>query len=228
MNKGQIKTLKNELENIRTLKIEKEDIYTYLDDSQISKKSKVKNLECSIMFVDMRHSTDMTDEVGRLNMVKIYKMFTRLVVRAVEENDGHVAQIMGDGMLCIFTGDNINSGQKAVDAAISINTYLETAYNPIVDNNWKIECGIGIRTGHVYITRVGIKGKNRCSKVVYPSSITNYACKLCNLAEGGEILFDNTTYSQINKICKDRATTAKNKYLKNCKSIKNTVWEIGE
>lgn len=158
-------------------------------------------------------------------MIKIYKMFAKLVITAVEENGGRVYQIMGDGMLCSFiSDDHKNSGEKALNAARDINEYLNDVYNKIVEHSWEISCGIGIRTGHIFLNRIGTRGKNKTCKVAYPSSITNYACKLCNQAEGGQVLFDDVTYKQIKtkdmlkKIDKDKLGT--------CKNIDGDVWGI--
>ncbi len=227
MEKADIKLLTNELKQIKDLKIEIVDIDKQLFDNQIPKGSKAYNLKCSVLFVDIRNSTDMTKINGRKNMVKIYKMFAKLVIKAVEANGGRVDQIMGDGMLCTFVDAEMTSGMQAINAAMDINTYLNEVYNPIVEKSWTISCGIGIRTGHVYITRIGTRGENRTSKVAYPSSITNYACKLCGVAEGGEILFDEITYSQIkNNDLKKKAKTVNTEKLGKCKSIKGQIWRI--
>lgn len=99
MNKGDINQLTKELKDIQNLKIETENISYIPNEQEISKKKKAKNLQCSVMFVDMRNSTNMQDANGRKNMLKIYKMFAKLVTRAVEENCGKVMQIVGDGLL---------------------------------------------------------------------------------------------------------------------------------
>ncbi len=227
MNKAEIVSLSKELQDIKNLKIQIENITKQRNEEQIPKRLIAYNLACSVMFVDMRNSTDMTDNNGRKDMIKIYKMFAKLVIKAVENNNGRVEQIMGDGLLCTFINDNIPSGDHAINAAMDINTYLDQAYNAIVEKDWEIKCGIGIRTGHIYVTRIGIRGKNKVSKVAYPSAITNYACKMCGAAEGGEILFDETTYSQIqNKNLKEEAKTVAKDRIGKCKSIKGRIWRI--
>lgn len=227
MENSDIELLKNELKQIKDQGIKIINIDKQIFDNQIPKGSQAYNLKCSVMFVDIHHSTDMTDKNGRRNMIKIYKMFAKLVIKAVEDRDGRVEQIMGDGMLCTFIDGDIPSGVKAICAAKDINKYLVEAYNPIVEKSWKIRCGIGIRTGHIYLTRIGTRGRNKTCKVAYPSSITNYACKLCDNAEGGEILFDDTTYNQIkNQNLKKIAKTVNKDELYQCQSIKGKVWSI--
>lgn len=206
MNKGDIDQLTKELTDIQNLKIEIENIGYIPNEQEISKKKKAKNLQCSIMFVDMRNSTKMQDANGRKNMLKIYKMFAKLVTRAVEENCGKVMQIVGDGLLCLFVNENkINSGQHAIDAVRSINTYIKESYNPIVEPDWKIKCGIGVCSGHILITRIGTRGKNKCCQLAFPSSVTNYASKCCDNAGENEVVLDEITYEQIDADVKKQA-----------------------
>ncbi|MDE6667144.1 MAG: adenylate/guanylate cyclase domain-containing protein [Clostridia bacterium] len=198
MKKGEINQLTKELTDIKNLKVETDDISYIPNENEISKKAKAKNLQCSIMFVDMRNSTKMQDSNGRKNMLKIYKMFAKLVTKAVEENCGKVMQIVGDGLLCLFVKENkTNSGQHAIDAVRSINTYIRESYNPIVEPDWKIKCGMGICSGHILITRIGTRGKNKCCQLAFPSSVTNYASKCCENAGENEVIFDESTFEQI-------------------------------
>ncbi|WP_288147207.1 adenylate/guanylate cyclase domain-containing protein [Thomasclavelia cocleata] len=198
MGKGDIDQLKKELTDIMNLKIDTENINYIPKEQEISKKKKAKNLQCSVMFVDMRNSTKMQDENGSKNMIKIYKMFAKLVTKAVEENCGKVMQIVGDGLLCLFINKNkTNSGQHAINAVRIINTYVKEAYNPIVKPDWKIACGMGICSGHILITRIGTRGKNKCCQLAFPSSITNYASKCCDNAGDNEVIFDEKTYEQL-------------------------------
>lgn len=227
MDKGDIANFKKELKDILDLTIQKENTNTIPNEGDVSKKSKAKNLQCSVLFVDMRNSTKMMDEQGRKNMTKIYKMFARTVIKSVEECNGKVMQIMGDGMLCLFVNENEkNSGQLAVDAVRNINTYVQNSYNPIVSDDWKIQCGMGICSGHIFITRIGIRGEDKCCQLAFPSSVTNYASKYCGEAEGYEVIFDEETYKQINQHDKGEAKLS-NKYGK-CYSIKDAAWIINK
>lgn len=73
MGRGDISRLKKELTDIKNLKINTENIDYIPNEQEISKKKKAKNLQCSVMFVDVRNSTKMQDANGRKNMLKIYK-----------------------------------------------------------------------------------------------------------------------------------------------------------
>ena len=227
MKKGDINQLTKELTDIKNLKIETEDISYIPNEQEISKKKKAKNLQCSVMFVDMRNSTKMQDANGRKNMLKIYKMFAKLVTRAVEENCGKVMQIVGDGLLCLFVNDDkINSGQHAIDAVRSINTYINESYNPIVESNWRIKCGMGICSGHILITRIGTRGKNKCCQLAFPSSVTNYASKCCDIAGENEVVLDESTYEQIDAVDKKQASHFSIESYGKFYKMKDITWKI--
>jgi len=225
MNKKQ---LQKELEDLRDEELEVKNIDTILEDEQIPKGCKVFNLQCSIMFVDVRGSTSMTLMNGSRDMTKIYKMLSKLVIKAVEENKGKVKDIAGDGFLCIFKNENkLASGANAINSAILINDCIKDCYNTIVESDWKITCGIGIMTGNVFMSKIGLRGKTKKSQVVYPSKITNGASKLCEKAEGNEIIFDKLTHDQIKdkKIKKKCKEKTENKY-KVFKKLCSEIWLI--
>lgn len=226
MNKGDISQLKKELNDIKNLKIDTENISYIPNEQEISKKKKAKNLQCSVMFVDMRNSTKMQDANGGNNMLKIYKMFAKLVTKAVEENCGKVMQIVGDGLLCLFINKSKNSGQHAIDAVRSINTYLKESYNPIVEPDWEIKCGMGVCGGHILITRIGTRGKNKCCQLAFPSSVTNYASKCCENAGENEVLLDENTFEQIDLEDRRQASPISIKKYGNFYKMKGITWEI--
>lgn len=227
MKKSQLNELENELNNIRDSKIEVINDNDIFKSNCIPKGSKVYNIECSILFVDIRNSTNMTDTTGRKNMVKVYKMFATLVSKAVSENDGYVRQFIGDGMMCCFVNDDDrNSGEKAISTAITINTYLQEVYNPMMSDEMKINCGIGIRTGHVYVTKMKIRKYELVTQIFYPSSITNYASKFCNLADSGNIIFDYKTYEHLSKELKDLSEDFNLGEYGDSKIMKNIIWKI--
>lgn len=154
-------------------------------------------------------------------------MFAKLVTKAVEENCGKVMQIVGDGLLCLFVNGDGNSGQHAIDAVRSINTYVQESYNQIVEEDWKIACGMGVCSGHILITRIGTRGKNKCCQLAFPSSVTNYASKCCENAKSDEVIFDEKTYEQIDTQDRNDSTSISiNGYDGKFYKMKDIRWKI--
>ncbi len=223
MERNELEALKNELKQLLEQQITPINQNGFLDKNQIPSGKKVYNIEATLMFVDIRNSTVLNSEIGRKNMVKIYKMYTNLCKKAIKERDGLLLQIVGDGILCGFTANGkVNSGQRAVDTAITINTYIEQSMNPLLAEDWKISCGIGIRTGHIYVTRLTT---DNGSEVAFPSDITNYASKFCNNAGRNEVILDSKTYEHLDKhfkgFCEKHNGILANSYI-----IRGAIWEI--
>ena len=189
------------LEDIITEKLPKTDD---LKDS-----NKVYQGKVSILFVDMRDSTKLPDKFSKKQLVKIYRSYVRTVVQAIRYSGGFVRDFMGDGVLAVFTDDeNGNSEDKAVHAARYIATAIDKILNPVLDVEMKhrISCGIGIHTGDVFLSKVGMKGKEQDDDaenefgIAWIGNSTNLACKFSSVVDCETILISSSTYSAISDI----------------------------
>lgn len=228
MEKADIANLKNQIKQILNQKITVVKKSSHVCQSQIAKSNKVFVVKCSVMFVDMRDSTKMTENLKEKEMTKIYKSLSKIVTYAASSNNGYIEQIQGDGYLCTFYDSReLASGGNAINAALDVLTYIDQVYNVCVEPDMKIQCGIGIRTGHIYVAKLGAKGKNNPHAPAFPSIITNTSSKLCGAADGGEILFDDKTYHESKNISlKHLAKQISKKEIGLCKSFKGIVWRI--
>lgn len=196
-------------------------------DANKAYKSKV-----SILFVDIRKSTDLTDELSAKKMVKVYRSFLRMAVQSIRYSDGFIRQFAGDGIMGVFQdsdddNNKIVSSEKAVKAARTIITYLNYSLNPLMNkylDGLNITCGVGIATGNILITKAGMRGRegdenadNECG-IIWVGSTTNYASRYCSLANGNEIFIDDSTFKEL----KDTS----DKWIK-CSRYKNNKEFIG-
>lgn len=201
----------NAVNNILGQPVEEIEITNILPPlNDITDSNKVFKGKLSVLFVDMRKSTDLTDEIKSKKMVKVYRLFIRMAIQAIRYSGGHTRQFAGDGIMGIFQDSNedeqlITSSQKAVHAARYIHTLIDYCLNPDLKKSMDIciGCGIGICTGTVMITKVGMRGKESDEKAenetgaVWVGSTTNYASRYCGLASPCEIFIDENTYSEI-------------------------------
>lgn len=164
--------------------------------NDIPDSNKVFKGKLSILFVDMRKSTDLTDELKSKKMVKVYRSFIRMVVQAVRYCGGQSRQFAGDGVMGVFQdgpdSDNVEpSEQKAVRAGRYILTLIDYCLNPQLKKHMDgvvIGCGVGICTGTVMATKIGMRGKEADEStedetgIAWVGSTTNYASRFCSLA----------------------------------------------
>lgn len=228
MDNSDISNLKNQIKQIFEQQINVVEVSSHVCQSQIPKSNTVYVVKCSVMFVDMRNSTKLTSTIGMENITKVYKALSRIITKSVNDNNGYIEQIQGDGYLCTFYDtETLASGGNAINAALDVLTYIDQVYNVCVEPDMKIQCGIGIRTGHIYVAKLGAKGKNNPHAPAFPSIITNTSSKLCGAADGGEILFDDKTYHESKNISlKHLAKQISKKEIGLCRAIKGIVWRI--
>lgn len=133
---SEFETASNAVSNILGQPVEEikiTDILPPLND--IADSNKVFKGKLSVLFVDMRKSTDLTDELKSKKMVKVYRSFIRIVIQAIRYSGGYTRQFAGDGIMGIFQNSNvddqnISSSCKAIKAARYIHTLIDFCLNP--------------------------------------------------------------------------------------------------
>ncbi len=208
---SEFETASNAVNNILGQPVEEIEITDTLPPlNNITDSNKVFKGKLSVLFVDMRKSTDLTDELKSKKMVKVYRSFIRVAIQAIRYSGGYTRQFAGDGIMGVFQDSNeddqiISSSCKAIKAARYIHTLIDYCLNPALKKSMDIciGCGIGICTGTIMITKVGMRGKESDETtenetgIVWVGSTTNYANRYCGLAHPCEIFIDENTYSEI-------------------------------
>ena len=142
--------------------------------------------------------------------MKVYRSFIRVVIQTIRYSGGYTRQFAGDGIMGVFQDGNeddqiISSSCKAIKAARYIHTLIDYCLKPVLKKSMDIciGCGIGICTGTIMITKVGMRGKESDETaenetgIVWVGSTTNYSNRYCSLAHLCEIFIDKNTYSEI-------------------------------
>ncbi|MCK5129024.1 MAG: adenylate/guanylate cyclase domain-containing protein [Clostridiales bacterium] len=204
---------KNAIENILSEPVEKITIQDTIPTSDdLSDNNQVFRGKLSILFVDMRKSSELTEDEGNKTMVKIYRAFTRIVIQAIRYSGGYSRQFAGDGIMGVFqditdeeTDIKTMSSSMAIKAARYIITLVDKCLNPLLEKHLRgisITCSVGVCTGNILITKTGMKGKEGDASsenetgIVWVGKTTNNASRYCALANGGEIFIDNQTFDE--------------------------------
>lgn len=171
--------------------------------------NKIYQGKASILFVDMRESTKLPEKFNTSQLVKIYRSYIRTVVQAIRYSGGVVRDFMGDGVLAVFIDNEEGTSEdKAVRAARYITTAIDKLLNPALDQTIKhrISCGIGIHTGDISLSKVGMKGKEQLDDaenefgIAWIGNSTNLACKFSGAVGNGAIFVSPSTYSALSDI----------------------------
>lgn len=202
---------------------------------ECSDSNRVFKGKLSILFIDIRKSTDLADDIDPKIMVKVYRAFMRLSLQCVRYNGGFTRQFAGDGIMGVFADDTegeamLGSQEKAVAAARQMVTFIDFYLNPILDDHFdgtRIGCGIGVCTGEVMITKVGMRGREADDAtdnemgIVWAGRATNHASKYCSLAQPGEMFIDEETFSALS----EKSNWEKKARAKGTRLFKGYVWE---
>lgn len=159
----------------------------------------------------MRESTKLPEKYSAEQLVKVYRSYIRVVVQAIRYSGGIVRDFMGDGVLALFIDDTDGTSEdKAVHAARYITTVIDKFLNPVLDQKMKhrISCGIGIHTGEISLSKVGMRGKEQNENsenefgIAWIGNSTNLACKQSSAVECGTTFISTSTYAALSDVNK--------------------------
>lgn len=165
--------------------------------------------KASMLFVDIRKSTKLPERFNDAQLVKIYRSYIRVIVQAIRYSGGVVRDFMGDGVLAVFVdNEDGKSEDKAVRASRYITTAIDKMLNPVLNEEikYRISCGIGVHTGEISLSKVGMKGKKQQEDsdneygIAWIGSSTNLACKFSGAVDNGTIFISTSTYSALSDI----------------------------
>jgi adenylate cyclase len=146
-----------------------------------------KLLETTVLYVDMRRSTQLNFQHRRQTVAKLYSAFVRAMTRAATHFGGEVRGIIGDRVMVIF--DQPNCFSHAVDTAVLMNSVCAHIIDRRFPHN-EVQFGIGIDYGRMLATKTGIARRGGVQQsyraLVWLGRPANVASKLTDNANKPE------------------------------------------
>ncbi len=139
----------------------------------------------TVLFCDLVGSTSLSAQLDPEELRKILFDFQRRCGDAIRRYDGHIARLMGDGVLAYFgfPSAHEDDAERAVKAALEIVESVPTLVIPIAG---RLEVRIGISSGLVVVGDLIGEGASREFALV--GDAPNLASRLQALAEPSQIL----------------------------------------
>ncbi len=153
--------------------------------------------QVTVMFVDVKDSTEMAYRLGAETWKTIMDSAHRLLNNILDQWDGEVGQYLGDGLLCFFGAQRSRGDDalRAVACALDMQQSLETFSVAIQrEHQAAFQARIGISTGEVIVGMIGTASK---SEFLALGTTTNLAARLQDLARPGSVLIDEQTYQRV-------------------------------
>lgn len=146
-------------------------------------------LEISIMFVDVRGSSTMAENLSPEKFSKKINRFYRAATDVFYRNNGLVEKLLGDAVTGFFVPGFAGSNYAHTAVRAGMETLKAMGYGTS-SGPW-IPVGIGIHTGIAYIGSVEAEGG--VSNISILGDSVNTAARLTSLAAPGELLMSEET-----------------------------------
>lgn len=167
---------------------------------QVAFGKKAYKIKLTVLCIDLRKSTDLLKVHDKETCGKIHKSYLTIVSRIIKENGGEIRSFNGDSILSFWPADLKADLENAVRAAMIIKWALDVRYTKNFEKYSKLDFGIGVDWGDVYIVRAGLPRNDNNNDLVFLGMCVNFASAIANQAHGPHhIEISPKTYSNLSQ-----------------------------
>ena len=152
----------------------------------------------TILFADIVGSTSHAEHLDPEDWKEIVSGAHRAVSDAVYRYEGHVAQLLGDGVLAYFGAPIAHEDDplRAVQAAVDIHEAIDELALDLRQRNQllSLQMRVGVNSGLVVLDRVGSKEHQEYLAV---GDAVNVAARLQSAAAPGRVVLSESTYQSV-------------------------------
>ena len=150
----------------------------------------------TLMFVDLVNSTGLGELLDPEDLLEVIRLYRQAAGGAIERFGGHVARLVGDGILAYFCypAAHENDTERASRAALDIVTAVSCLSTPA---RRPLQVRIGIATGQVIISDLLSGGSDRRTVT---GSTPNLAARLQGLAPPNGIVVSELTHERVQSL----------------------------
>jgi class 3 adenylate cyclase len=155
----------------------------------------------TVLYADMRGSTSLSERTDPESMVGFINDYLGRMTEIILSHAGTLDKFVGDEVMALF-GAPFPQLDHALRAA-RVGLKMQTAHQAVMDT-WQARgidpapIGIGIATGEMTVGEMGCPQRTDYTVI---GRAANLGSRICNVAQGGQVLVSQATYDLI----KDRA-----------------------
>ena len=195
---GYIKDLENKIKDYMDgdYEIVETDKIPSPDDVAFGKKA--YKIKLTAFCIDLRKSTDLLRVHDKETCGKIHKSYLTIASKIITENGGQLRSFNGDSVLAFFPAKYQNEIEDAVSTAFQLKWALDVKFSKYFEQYSKLDFGIGIDWGDVYIVRAGLPKNDNNNDLVFLGMCVNYASMIANQAKSpNHIEISSETYANL-------------------------------
>src|SRR5215831_6423596 len=150
--------------------------------------------QLTVMFCDLVDSTRLSSQLDPEEYRDVVRAYQRVCTEVIQRYDGHIAQLLGDGLLVYFGYPHAHEddAQRAVRTGLGILDAMEALNNRIEhDKGIRLALRLGIHTGLVVVGEMGSQGRQEQLAL---GQVPNIASRIQGLAAPDEMVISEATY----------------------------------
>ena len=149
----------------------------------VSHGKKAKKIKLCAFSIDLRKSSDLLVQHQKQTAGKIHKAFLAVASSVVLKYGGKIRSFQGDSILVFWPANLKSQINDAVKAAMVIKWFLGTKFSSLFEKYSKLDYGIGIDWGEVFVVRAGISRDSNNNDLVFIGKCVNFAVAIANQAK---------------------------------------------
>lgn len=172
----------------------------------------VKNIDClslggkradvTVLFADIRGFTSMSENMSAEEVSVILNEYFTEIEPIIRKHNGVINKFIGDAVMAIF-GEPIQDKNHAINAVKCANDMLQKVVELqkkwLLEGKPKIEIGVGINTGEVFVGNIGSETRLEYTVI---GDVVNLASRIesYNKVYKTRFLISSTTYEKVRNI----------------------------
>src|SRR5437764_5435575 len=160
------------------------------DGSSVERRDNAERRQLTVMFVDLVESTALSTRLDPEAMREVLRAYQNAVAGEIGRLGGHVAKLMGDGVLAYFGWPRAHEDDAARAARAGL-AAVETVAGLADPLGERLACRIGIATGLVVVG--DLIGEGAAQEHAVVGSTPNLAARLQAAAGRGGVVIAETT-----------------------------------
>ena len=150
----------------------------------------------TVLFADLRRFTAFAQSAEPEEVMQVLGEFHAAMGMVIAKHDGTLERFTGDGMM-IFFNDPVqvpNPEERAVLAAVEMREETAKLIDGWARLGFDLDLGVGITAGYATLGIIGYEERWDYAAI---GTVTNQAARLCDAAEGGQILISERLLSKV-------------------------------
>jgi adenylate cyclase len=181
---GYIKDLEKKIKDYTEGDYEIIDTKTIPSAENVAFGKKAYRIKLTAFCIDLRKSTDLLRIHDKETCGKIHKSFLTIATAIIAQNGGQLRSFNGDSVLAFWPAQYKSQIEDSVRAAFQLKWALDVKFSSYFEQYSKLDFGIGIDYGDVYIVKAGLPKNDNTNDLVFLGMCVNFATMIANQAKG--------------------------------------------